>query len=332
MPNIRGSVNSIHSDFKIFGATGSTYYRDANGLIAELVAGATGQQLGISAGGLPIWINPSVFSLADKAVTLAKIQDFPTGTILGRATTGAGVSELLNSAQVFAILGLNSAATRQVGAALGNLPDIKANGKLDPLVIPNVSIGSGQVVATNAAKLALTNVAAGESLVRVVTDESRGGKGSAYIYIGGTTTAEASWLLLSDEQVDAADIVSGIIDVARLPVVSPLLPVSVSAFSSGLLVNYRYYSNGANKPVFTLPSIAPLGSRIEITDISGLSFRIAQLVGQSIRFMNAVTTSGTSGYIEPTADSTFASVKIECTQANTTWQVVDSTGNFTIFN
>jgi hypothetical protein len=332
MSSIRSAINFLHSDFKIFGSFGSVYYRGANNNLTELLVGTAGQQLAISAGGVPVWVTPATLTIGDKSVTLPKIQDIPSGSILGRATGGSGNPELLAGVQVAAILGLGNAATKAVGSAVGNLPDIKSDGKLDPLIIPPIAIGSGQLVATNAAKLALTGLVAGETLVRVTTDETRGSKGSAYIYIGGTTSNETSWLLLSDERVDAGDIVSGTIDLARLPPITPVLPLSVSTASIDLVADSRYYANGVAKLIYTLPSISAVGTRIEVTDISGLSFRIAQKAGHTIRFLDAITVAGVTGYIEPTADSPYASVAIECITANSQWQVINPLGNFTLAN
>ena len=333
MSSIRAALNYIHADFKIFGALGSIYYRGTNNVLTELVAGPTGTQLTITAGAVPAWVAPATIGLADKSVTLAKLQDFPTGTILGRLTSASGGPEILNSTDARTVLGLGTAALRGVGLAVTNLVEVLPGGKIDPQVIPNIAIGQGLLVATNAAKLAIaTPIVIGETLVRVTTDETRGSKGSVYIYIGGVVSSESSWLLLSDEQVDAGDIVSGTINAARLPPISPLLPLISSFANEVLQSNYRYYANGGSRLVLTLPTVAALGSQINITDISGLSFRIAQNAGQDMRFADALTIAGVTGYIEPTAESIYASINIECILANTRWLVTSSVGNFLVFS
>ena len=97
-------------------------------------------------------------------------------------------------------------------------------------------------------------------------------------------------------------------------------PVSMAAGNG-------YFSNASGADLtFNLPSTAAVGTVLEITNLQAArNFTIAQASGQSIQFGNVATTVGASGSISST--SIGDSLRMVCTVANTTWQVLSSQGN-----
>lgn len=102
--------------------------------------------------------NPTYWAIntvADNSVTLSKIQDISTDTILGRDTSGTGDPEILTPQQVRDIIGLNAnGQCRLTYVNANNLTLVPYNGnKLmigdRPCVVPSagMSVGTGGVVA-----------------------------------------------------------------------------------------------------------------------------------------------------------------------------------------
>lgn len=87
-----------------------------------------------------------------------------------------------------------------------------------------------------------------------------------------------------------------------------------------------YIANGAGTITYTLPTTAAVGEVIELLNIGAGFPTITYTTGQSIRIGNQVTTI-TSGSLTSTA--TGDSLRLICTVANTTFQVVSSIGNWT---
>ena len=88
-----------------------------------------------------------------------------------------------------------------------------------------------------------------------------------------------------------------------------------------------YFSNDpANDLTFTLPATAAKGTILEITNLQAAqNFTIAQASGQSIQVGSVATTVGVGGSISSTAIGD--SLRMVCTVANTTWQVLSAQGN-----
>lgn len=80
--------------------------------------------------------------------------------------------------------------------------------------------------------------------------------------------------------------------------------------------------------VMTLPAVAAFGTIIEITGNSTDLYTIAQGANQQIQFDAVATTLGAGGSL--TSTQPFQSIKLVCTTANLIWNVLSSTGNFTI--
>lgn len=88
-----------------------------------------------------------------------------------------------------------------------------------------------------------------------------------------------------------------------------------------------YFSNDpANSLTFNLPTTAAVGTILEITNLQAAeNFTLAQAAGQSVQFGSVATTVGVGGSITSTAIGD--SLRMVCTVADTTWQVLSSMGN-----
>jgi hypothetical protein len=348
---LRGQIETIiGSD-----ATGDIYYRDSNGFLTRLAIGAAGSILGIT-GGLPAWVtgvpptgnaggdltgsypNPTI---ALNAVTYAKIQNVSaTGRLLGRNSAGAGVIEELDATTGRSLLGLGTAATVNTGTAAGNVPVLDSNGQLAVAVIPSIAITSIQVVADQAARLALNNVQVGD--VAKQTDV-----GLSFILSALPASTDSNWVSIGDTTITASDIVSGTIATARLgsgtansgsflrgdqswqplPFIA-LSFIAVTGTTQAIAVNTGYRANNAALVTLTLPSTAAVDTIIRVTGQGAGGWRIAQNAGQQVFFGDTVSTVGTGGRLDSTHFRDC--VELICIVANTTWQVVSAIGNIDV--
>lgn len=98
--------------------------------------------------------------------------------------------------------------------------------------------------------------------------------------------------------------------------------------TQAMAVNNGYIGNRGTPITFTLPDTASVGDVVQVTNIGAGLPVIAQNAGESINFVSSTTTVGVGGSL--TAVDQFASIELVCVVANTTWNVVDSTGNWTV--
>lgn len=105
--------------------------------------------------------------------------------------------------------------------------------------------------------------------------------------------------------------------------------VDVITTPVNLIANMSYVSDtGATLTSFTLPTTAAFGTIIQVAGKSSGGWTIAQNTGQTIHFGNLSTTTGTSGSLSSSNQNDY--VRLLCTIANTTWNVIGSIGNITI--
>ncbi|MGL4947072.1 MAG: hypothetical protein ACRC4X_05340 [Cetobacterium sp.] len=295
--------------------------------------------------------------------TNGKVIVSATDRLIGRSSAGAGLSEEITCtsvarsllagatlADIRTALGLGTAAVASTGTSSGNVPVLDANGQLAAAVIPAIAISSIQVVADQAARLGLTNVEVGD--IAKQTDN-----GLSYILSALPAATNANWISIGDTSIDAGEIISGTLPIARggtglnaLGSASQVLRVNagatglefansgvvlnrlpyteVTTATQALAVDNAYGANNASQIVFTLPATAALGSVIEIAGVGAGGWRIAQNASQQIHFGNLSTTVGTGGRIDSTHRRD--TIEIRNVVANNEWVVMSSIGNMDV--
>jgi hypothetical protein len=145
----------------------------------------------------------------------------------------------------------------------------------------------------------------------------------------GSTGADpvAANLLSSGSTITITNTAGGI----NLEVTSPSGEswVNVTGAAQTIVPAMGYTASNAGSVTFTLPAVAPYGSVFEVTTgtTSG-GWSIAQLALQSIVYGNLTTTVGTGGNLTSTGKGD--SVRVLCTVANTTFQVLSSQGEIDV--
>lgn len=89
---------------------------------------------------------------------------------------------------------LGTASRRNIGLSANEVPEILANGKLSPSVIPAMSISNSHTVASEAEMLAITGAGVGDLAIRTDTKET-------YILTALPASALANWMPLTSHQV-----------------------------------------------------------------------------------------------------------------------------------
>lgn len=346
MPGLRPQLGSD--------ATGDIYFRNGLGFFTRLPVGANGDSLTVISG-LPSWQtgaspggaaggdltgtfpNPTI---ANSVVSFAKLQNIPTGQLLGRNTGGTGAIEALSAVTVRSLLSLGTAALVSTGTASGNVPVLDGNGQLLPSVLPPIALTSIQTVADQTARLALNNVQPGDSAKQL-------DNGLTYILSALPASTDANWVSIGDTNIVASDIVSGILATARLatgtanattflrgdqtwaPVpYQPLPGVEVTTASAALAFNTSVRANHSSLCTLTLPTVIPVDTIIRVVGVGAGGWRVAQNAGQQIHFGNLSSTVGNSGRLDSTHRRDC--VEMICTVANTELTVISSQGNIDV--
>lgn len=102
----------------------------------------------------------------------------------------------------------------------------------------------------------------------------------------------------------------------------------VTDATQALAVNNAYIGNRGTTITYTIPTTAAIGSVIKITNIGAGLPVIAQNAGESINIVGSTTTVGVGGSL--TATEQFDSIELVCIVADTTWNVLSITGNWTV--
>ena len=259
--------------------------------------------------------------------------------VIGYDATGALAQ--LTPAQMRALLALGTSALLNTGTTSGTIPVLGSGGKLDPTLLPALASHEFVQVANQAARLALTTaqVQPGDEAYQQDTLET-------FKLISTDPTQAGSWLRVSDVNITASDIVSGIIATARLgsgtlnnttvlhgdgvfrvPVTDSLTWSTVSGTTQTMVSRSGYITNNASRVVCTLPATATAGDIIRIVGLGNGGWRVAQQAGQTIAFGDLATTVGAGGYIE----STLARDTLEIVATSTSaWQVIGAVGNLDV--
>lgn len=103
----------------------------------------------------------------------------------------------------------------------------------------------------------------------------------------------------------------------------------VTGTSASMAVNNGYIANNAGLVTLTLPATAVVGDTIKVMYKGTGGWKIAQNSGQTIRFGNQNTTTGTGGSLQNSQVGD--GIELVCITANTDWRnVVGSQGNITV--
>jgi hypothetical protein len=96
-----------------------------------------------------------------------------------------------------------------------------------------------------------------------------------------------------------------------------------------LVINQGYFCVAPGGAlVLPLPTLADIGNIIEIALQGATSWQVTQGAGQQIFIGASSTTLGAGGSLASTAQGN--SIRMVCSQTNTTWQVVSSMGSITV--
>jgi hypothetical protein len=251
---------------------------------------------------------------------------------------GTGVLAQLTPAQLQTLLLLGTAAYLNTGLASGDIPVLGGGGKLDPSVIPAIATQEFVQVANTAARLALTTAQVQPGDQAYEQDTQR-----TYKLINTDPSVSGNWILISDIQIDAADIVSGIIAAARLgsgtlnnttvlhgdgvyrvPVTGSINWKIVTGSTQSATNKDGYVANSASRIDFALPATANLGDEFKIAGLGSGGWRISQGAGQTITFGDLTTTAGSGGRIDSTHQRDSATL---IALSATEWQIIEAVGN-----
>jgi len=170
------------------------------------------------------------------------------------------------------------------------------------------------------------------------TGSSAGQLNAAYISgISGVNVGSvASVVSISGNQLGSTTITAGsnisVTPGANTITIAASIPASftwsvITSSQSAAAAN-GYICNSSSLITLTLPSTVAVGALIEVTGLGTGGWKIAQNSSQNINFGTSTTTTGTGGSLASTHQ--YDSLKMVCTVANTTFNVLSSIGNITV--
>lgn len=89
--------------------------------------------------------------------------------------------------------------------------------------------------------------------------------------------------------------------------------------NQSIIADNNYVTQGASRIELTLPTTAPQASVMHVVTDNANGFRIKQNAGQSTSFIEDVTTTGVTGYVDSLIAGTY--IVIFCTSANTNFRI-----------
>lgn len=92
---------------------------------------------------------------------------------------------------------------------------------------------------------------------------------------------------------------------------------NVTSTTQVMSSNNGYIANNSSQVIFTLPTVAAIGTRISVVGNGSGGWKIAQNASQILHVGSSASTTGVTGYIEST--NRYDSVDLICTVANTEW-------------
>lgn len=103
---------------------------------------------------------------------------------------------------------------------------------------------------------------------------------------------------------------------------------SVSGISQALVAGHAYVTSNGSLTTFSLPTTAAFGDFYIISGLGSGGWAVSQAAGQSLIVGNVTSTVGVGGSVSSTLRSD--SMQIVCVTENTTFKVLDWTGNLTV--
>lgn len=285
--------------------------------------------------------NTGALTIANSAVTYAKIQNETASTLLGNPTgSSAHPSEItLGSGLAF------SGTTLTASGSGGTVTSITAGTGLSGGTIT----GSGTISLTSPVTLALGGTGAtltpsANQLIYATSSSalSNLSTSSRSTLIAGATGVLGWATSFTDGQVligsSTADPTPATLTAGRGIVItnaSNSITISASAFVDQTTASIILTPNtilsvnaGATLVTATLPSTCPAGASFKILGGSSGGWVLAQQAGQQIRLGTSLTTSGTGGSLASTAQGDC--ITVYCTVANTTFIAESPAANITV--
>lgn len=102
----------------------------------------------------------------------------------------------------------------------------------------------------------------------------------------------------------------------------------ITTTTQAAAINSGYVANNAALLTFTLPSVAPLGSVIEIVGKGAGGWKLSQGASQRVHFGNVSSTAGAAGMLLSVHQRD--SIRLVNVVADTEWQVCGSQGNIDV--
>lgn len=114
----------------------------------------------------------------------------------------------------------------------------------------------------------------------------------------------------------------------NLSAVSTGITWSTVTSNTTMAVNNGYVTNSSSGIVFTLPSVAPVGSTVQIAGFGVGGWQIAQTGSQAIIVGSSQSTPGPSGSIY--SSNKTDTITLTCIVANLIWTYTAGAGNYNI--
>jgi hypothetical protein len=191
-------------------------------------------------------------------------------------------------------------------------------GSLNFDITAPVSVANG---GTGATSLTAHGILVGEGTSAVVSKTLSNGQ----LLIGSTGADPAQATLTAGTGIS---ITNGAGTITIAATVTGETWTDVTGTTQTIAPSNGYTASNASPVAFALPTTAAYGTIFEIsTGTTAGGWTVTQAAGQSIQFGDVATTTGVTGSLASTMKGD--SIRVLCTVANTTFQVLSSTGNIT---
>jgi hypothetical protein len=235
------------------------------------------------------------------------------GVILGEGPTNAlGATAAGTTGQVLTA----TTSANPAFAAIGTNSGLTAHGVL-------LAEGTSAFAATSAGSVGqvLTAANAADPVFAAIGTNSG-------LTTHGVVIAEGTGAFVSSIQGVTGTVFAGV--TSNDPTFVPITELNVvddTGSSQSMAYSTTYIADNATGVTYTLPTLAPQGTQINIIGNGAGGWVISQNASQNIKMNNLTTTTGTGGSMSST--NRYNCVNLICTVANTTWVVRSFSGTFT---